>query len=96
MARKTGRVIAKDKSADGVDIVYLIRDSDWDEYRIELWVKGEHQPLSDYHSDNKEDAKQTMARILDNAINMRKAKETHARELQEVKARLQEALQSGK
>ncbi|NMG45542.1 hypothetical protein GPA22_17650 [Aromatoleum toluvorans] len=44
--------------------VYIIRDDDWDEYRVELWLNGEHQTAADYHTDDALDASQTAENML--------------------------------
>ena len=37
----------------------VYRDTDWQEYRVKFYVRGQHQQDADYHTDCKEDAHST-------------------------------------
>lgn len=56
------RVIAKEQHENRT--VYVLLDTEWDEYRVELWIDGEHQKAADHHTDDKQDALQTAALMV--------------------------------
>lgn len=37
----------------------IYRDTDWNEYRVKFYIRGQHQQDADYHTDSKEDAQGT-------------------------------------
>lgn len=52
------KVISKRKNDDKV-IVYIIRDTHWEEYIVQLWIDGDHLESADYYTDDKLDALRT-------------------------------------
>lgn len=54
---KTGKVI--DTLKDGNIRVYVIDNDHWGEFRVELWIDGEHRAAADYFTNDELDASQT-------------------------------------
>ncbi|NMG32606.1 hypothetical protein [Aromatoleum evansii] len=44
---------------DGDIRVYVIDDAHWGEFRVELWINGEHRAAADYFTDDELEAMQT-------------------------------------
>lgn len=44
--------------------VKTYRDTEWGEYRVKMYVKGQHLQDADYHTDDKEDALDTARGIV--------------------------------
>lgn len=63
--RKSGKVVQTYKQ--GNDRAYVIWDAHWGEWRCEVWINGEHQEDADYHTDDRKDAYQTAAIMLETA-----------------------------
>lgn len=52
---------------DGPHRAYVFRNFHWEEFRVELWIDGEHQKAADYHTDERTDALQTAQHMLTRA-----------------------------
>lgn len=37
----------------------VYKDTDWNEYRVKFYVRGQHQQDADYHTEDKQDAHDT-------------------------------------
>lgn len=60
--RKITQYTSKNQTKTGK----LFFNSDWDEFVVQLWINGVHQAGADYHTDDRQDAKDTMKHMVDN------------------------------
>lgn len=59
--------------------VRIVRDTEWNEYRCELWTDGAHRVNADFYTDDTGDALGTAAAMLRIAVQQHQRDATHAR-----------------
>jgi len=58
------RLISTIHKASEALTVKTYKDTDWNEYRVKIFIEGQHQQDADYHTDDKDDALSTAAAIV--------------------------------